>query len=174
MSFVNNVKTRSAEFIAVGLSFAEMLVGIFSETLSFAALGIFSALLSLGFFEKGKRNGRKTVVFLVSVVFFAYIAVVSFFEMNETVGYYFSAPQFWIFPVIAFLFILRLGFEKNFREGENGGIFISGITVFLYVLTFVCVVLSVFAEYYVEPVWAVGLSVGGVYLLLKNFNWGKK
>ena len=103
MSFVNNVKTRSAEFIAVGLSFAEMLVGIFSETLSFTALGIFSALLSLGFFEKRKRSGRKTVVFLVSVVFFAYIAVVSFFEMNETVGYYFSAPQFWIFPVIAFL-----------------------------------------------------------------------
>ena len=45
------MKMRSSEVIALLLSFAEMLAGIFSETLSFTALGIFTALLSFGFFE---------------------------------------------------------------------------------------------------------------------------
>ena len=72
------------------------------------------------------------------------------------------------------MFICRIGFEKNFKDGENGGAFISGIGIAFYAVTLICTILGVFVEYYVEPVWAVGLSVGGIYMLLKNFNWGKK
>ena len=174
MSFINNMKMRSSEVIALLLSFAEMLAGIFSETLSFTALGIFTALLSFGFFEREIKNGRKIAAAVVAIIFFAYIAVISVFEMTQTVGYFKTSPQFWIFPVIAFLFICRIGFEKNFKDGENGGAFISGIGIAFYAVTLICTILGVFVEYYVEPVWAVGLSVGGIYMLLKNFNWGKK
>lgn len=168
---IMSVKVRRARVICLCLSLAEMISGIFSESLSFAALGAFLALFACGFFEKKKKSVLSTVV---SVLFFIYIAVLSVFETFTEVGYYESAPAFWIFPVIAVLFFVREALEKNYGSGENGGVFFSKISAVFYGVTLVCIVLSLFVEYYFEPIWATALSLGGIYMILKNLNWSKR
>lgn len=152
------------------LSFAEAAAGILSDTYSLTVTGLFSAMYFFGFsFSRFAKNKVAAVVVkIVSLVTVLYIGLISFFEIVKTVGYYDSTPRFWIFPVIAALFIVRFALKINFADGAGKSRTFSPFAVFLYAAVLICTAVSYFYEFYFEPALALSLSAFEFYMLLKN------
>lgn len=141
--------------------------GIIFNSRAFAADGVFSLIFLCELFKIENKKRRFIPLSIVSIVTALYVCVVSFFEMSKTISYFDTAVNFIIFPFIAVSVIAKIVifFAVKDNKGKLKGkeYLYSIISLVFSAFVVLSIFLSVYVEFYLEPIIALAISAFCIY-----------
>lgn len=141
--------------------------GLFLNSRAFSADGIFMLVFLCELFVIENKKKIFTILSIAVIILALYVIIISFVEMSKTISYFESAVNFLIFPFIAVSIILKfivfLAVKDNKKELKGNERLFSYLSLIVSVLVLASVFLSVYVEFYFEPVIAFAIAIYCIY-----------